>query len=1242
MSYGQEPKRLYLDFSSAQPVQGAYIRKIPLTGTIAPMIKSVTRQYTQEQNTALTDSMFTKSTDVEIIGTGTERKKTYAFIRIPAYRKTDEGNYERLTNTTLDIVENISGPRREEPLKSPLARTTVSSSVLANGSWQKIAIVSRGVYKVDYDFVSNKLGQGGAIKSGDIRLFGNGGTMVHESNKVSRPDDLTENAIQVYDGGDGIFGSGDYFLFYANGPLDWEKDSLNQRFIHRTNLYADSSFYFITFDNGSGLRIASASDPGSPTTTVNSFNEYALHEKELVNLGLFGKTWWGETFDFVSGNKNRQTFSFVIPGLADSVYYRYSLASAAIGGSNAASCSVTLNGNLIGAHNDIYGISGSSGENPGVGFGSSGWAVIPSSGSLSFTIDYRKNVSTAKAYLDYIELNARRQLNFSSGTQLSFRDWRSIGPNAVARFQLSGTNPETKVWDVSNPLVPLVIPATASGGILSFNARAESLREYIAMDGNFLTPFYSGRVANQNLHGLEQSQYIIVSHPDHIPAANKLADFHRSNGLKVVVADVNMVYNEFGSGARDISAIRDFVKMFYDRAGTDEGSMPKYLLLFGQASYDYKNIVPSVARIVPTFETPESLSSTSGYSTDDFYALLDNDEYIEEGLPLMDIGIGRIPATNTEQALAVVDKIIRYKSNGSLGPWRTNNVFISDREDNAGDFILDTEAMVGTVDAASSIYKSNKVYLDNMSIVSTPGGARAPDANKQINDNVYKGTFLINYIGHGSVYTLSSKRIITQDDYNNWNNQYKMPIMITATCDFGRFDNPALQSSGEKILLKGNGGAIAMVTTTQVVYNAPNHKLNRAYLTSQFTRSADGWLPFGDAFKIAKNEVISGGDVSNSRKFALLGDPAIMPNFPRYNVQTESVKEYMDGLPIAVDSVKSLGRFIIEGSVRNDQGGIMADFDGKVNIVFFDKSQQMLVSTQNSGTKPRKYAVQNNIIYKGTATVKSGKFSFEFIAPKDINYEFGKGRLAYYADNGSIDAAGSDTSITVGGFSDYASSDEDAPLVRPFMNDSLFRNGGLTGNNSILFAIITDKSGINVSGNFVGHDLTAVLDDAVETPFILNDYYETAPNTYQRGYVHFPVTSLTNGIHSLRVKAWDVFNNSGEGSVLFEVLNGEVVKMQKLYNYPNPFRDFTRFVFEHNHPNEALKVSIRIYSTTGALMRTIEQEFVASGSNSAEVSWDGTGNAGEKLIPGIYPYRISVATKNNMEDLGYQKVVLIR
>jgi hypothetical protein len=1228
---------------------GFYVQKIPLKNFEIPLFKISEEIY--EQSSGNTPDSIINNATKPIISIGLERKKPYAFVSVPAYKKDKTtGTIQALKKFSLDITENEGASNSTlTPVKSTL-RTTTTTSVLATGTWNKIAITQKGIYKIDYEFVKNKFGTSASgINSANIRLFGNGGTMLYEANYIPHPDDLVENAIEMHDGGDGIFGTGDYFLFYANGPIEWVKDSSKQLFHHRTNLYSDSSFYFISLDNGIGMRINNVNSTGTPDRTISTYNDYALHEKELENLGQFGKTWWGEILGFDGGLSNSLTVSFPVSNISDSIYFDYQLASAAIYPNyypNAAQTTVTLNTNVIGIHNS-YQVGGSDGDDPGRLVANQGWTTATGS-SLDFTINYLKNVSLAKEYLDYIEINTRKKLIFNTGEQLSFRDWRSIGPSAIASYQLANANVNTQVWDITNPLQPIKINGTLSGSIYSFTQNANSLHEFIATDGSYyLTPNYAGSVANQNLHGLDQADYIIVANDALIGAANKLADFHRTQGnLKVIVAPTFQIYNEFSSGTQDIAAVRDFVKMFYDRAGNDITKMPKYLLLFGRASYDYKHILNTVpnAGVVPTYETAESLSATSGYCSDDFFAILDSNESITSytSVPLMDIAVARIPATSSDEATAVVEKIIRYKSNQALGAWRINNVYAADIEDSGGDHMLDADYMATLVENMNRSYNSNKVYLDNMSIISTPSGARCPDANKAINDNNYKGTFLFNYNGHGSIYTLSSKRILTKDDFNAWNNPYKMPIMVTATCDFSRFDNPALQSAGEKLMLKSDGGAIALLTTTQVVYAGSNKLFNSAYLNAQYTKSSNGWYSFGDAFLISKNNSFTTADVDNTRKFALLGDPALIPDIPRYNVTTDSVQTInTGGVATITDSIKSLGTYAISGSVRDDVGNVMNGFNGKVNVTIFDKQQITPVFTvkYNSYTN---IGYQNNIIYKGIATVNNGLFSFTFITPKDINYDFGKGKISYYADNGTIDASGSDTSTVVGGFADNVVADNDAPIVRPYMNDSMFVDGGITGTNSVLYAIITDNSGLNISGNSVGHDLTAILDNVIEAPYILNDYYETAPNTYKRGYVKFPITGLTDGKHTLSVKAWDVFNNSGEGVVNFEVVNGGIVRVQNLYNYPNPFRDLTHFVFEHNHPNEELTATIHIFNSSGALVRTLTQTFEATGSRSGDVIWDGTGNSGEKLFPGVYPYRIRIATATNIEDLGYQKVILLR
>jgi len=1170
------------------------------------------------------------------IALGMERKRPFAFVRIPVFRNDPASQkLQRLTSFALQVTESAVS-------MSPKAKTTLTTeSVLANGNWYKISVKEKGIYKIDFDFIKNKLGVDPAtIDTRNIRIYGNGGVMLSENNAVPVADDLVENAIEVRDGGDNKLDQSDFVLFYANGPLDWTADPGKKTFYHLTNFYEDKSYYFITFDKGPGLRLTAATDAPNPTQTVTRYDDHQVHEQELINAGKVGKRWWGEDFGIDAGRQAIRTFTFNT-GSSDSATFRVSVGSKSSGNGNL--FNVNVNGALartftLGMTSDDRPISAIYGE----------FRMPVSGGTANVAIEYQPSNVNARGNLDFIEVISRRPLELNNGF-ISFRDWNSVGTSQIANYKLAGADANTSVWDVTNPLQPVRVAGTLSGSSYSFSQPSDILREYVAFNGgNFQTPEFSKKIENQNLHGTGHVDYIIVTHPNFIAAAEKLANFHRQNsGLRTVVATTEQVYNEFNSGSQDIGAIRDFARMLYKRAGNDSSNMPRYLLLLGDASYDYKDRISNNSNFVPTYETIESEDGIDGYCSDDYFAFLDDHENIEgitsngkAVVNTMDLGVGRLPVTSADAANKLVDKIIRYASPASLGPWRLSTTIMADD----GDWNIhfeDGEIMANTINHHSNLYNENKVYVSALPLVSTPGGVRAPDANKAINDQIFKGTFLMNYNGHGSTTTLAHERILTQDDFNNWKNGDRLPILVTATCSFSKYDDPSFVSAGEQLIIKPDGGAIAMLTTTQLVYQYLNRDMNVDFLNAFFRKYNGKWPTFGDAFRIGKNATYINpsqnlSTLGNFRKFALLGDPALTPAFPKHNVHTEAVLDGFSNLP--VDTLKALGKYQISGSVKDEAGQVLQDFNGRLYVTIYDK-----VKIANTLTGPaRSFTVQNNIIYKGKATVTNGLFSFTFIAPKDINYQMGQGKISYYAENGLTDGAGSDTTLSIGGSSDVVVKDEDGPVVKPFMNDSLFRDGGLTGTNSVLYVQLFDESGINVSGNSVGHDLTAVLDDDVANPYILNDYYETAPNDYKRGYVFFPVSGLSEGKHTLRVKAWDMHNNSGEGIVNFEVAGGQVVRIQNLMNYPNPFSDKTHFVFEHNHPGDDLNVQIHIYSTSGYSVRTLAQDFVPNGSRSNEIIWDGTDNNGAKLPAGLYVYRLMLTNKKGIVATAYQKLVLIR
>lgn len=1226
--------RVSFDIYPRDIAAGYVTKQLPLARYGMPRIKLDSSAYIDNGKSGCADTI-----DGITVKIGTERKMAFAVISMPAFRRLADGRCQRVSFARFEVLEADSSG--VGGATTALAKGTGGSNPLAAGTWYKIAVPSRGVYRIDGQFLQRLGIPLSGLRPSEIRLFGNGGAMLSEDNAVFRPMGLVENSIWVNDGGDGRFDAGDFLAFYSPGPTRWDKDSTNRRFLHVSNLYADSSYYFLSVDAGAGKRIGQVSAAPASTVSVVEFDDYAVHEQDLFNPGYFGKEWWGEKFGNGSIAPSSRDFSFNLGSMTDTLGLRISVASRA--SDPLSRMDISLNGVQLASHT-FPPVSFEEGRPP-VAVGNTDAKTALNASSAIVSIAYAGDMQST-GYLNFIELNWRRKLAFSGGNFM-FRDWRSVKPGAVANYLIDGASASTQVWDITDPQLPERMNGSLVGSRYSFSRDAGRLREFVALDGSsFAVPVGLGRIDNQDLHGADAPELVIVTHPDFAAAAQRLAASHREkDGLRVLVATTNQVYNEFSSGGQDLAAIRDMMRYYYLLAGSDSSRMPRYLLLFGDASYDYKSRIASNTNFVPTFQSADGVDIDNSFTADDFFGFLDDRENMSDFgiVNTLDIGIGRIPVGSKEQAESAVDKVLAYRSPAAMGPWRLSNTYIADNEDNAGFHPGDAEDAAAAVNGRTALANDSKIYLDSYPFVSTPSGERCPDANKAISDRIFNGTFLINYTGHGSIVTLAHERILTKDDFTRWKNINKLPFMVTATCDYARFDNPAYVSSGEAMVLKEDGGTIAMLTTTGLVYAGINRAINQQFLAEQYTRTGDRWPAFGDAIRQGKNTTFkrspSGFELINFYRFTLLGDPALRPAFPEYEIRTDSVVDLFTGSK--TDTISALGRYQLYARITDRSGRTLDWFNGRGYVSVFDKARSINIKTKVFQLD-LKYQIRDNIVFKGIGSVERGTLSCSFIAPKDMDYDYGLGRISLYAENGQFDAAGTDTTIIAGGYVEDAPIDEEGPLVKAYIGDTLFRDGGVTGSNSLLYVTLFDSSGINVSGSSVGHDLTAILDGELSQPYNLNDYYQTDPNTFQKGTVSFPLAGLADGLHRLDIKAWDVYNNSGTGSVRFVVGNAWLMVLDRIGNYPNPFASSTRFVVNHNHPGEKIGIEVHIYDMSGRKVRSIQETLQAGDGGRSELDWDGTADSGSELPSGVYPYRVLVKSQEGIEALGTQKLVIIR
>jgi hypothetical protein len=1214
---------------------------IPLYGYAYELDDAMYAPVSDEVDGILRSAGFKQAAPELLPGRIWERKQSYSAISFYPFRyDEDTDTYEKLVSFRLNKKRQF-----DAELTDKLAQSYTTNSVLANGSWHKVCVDQTGIYRLSYaDFVSLGIPVQGLQKS-QIRLFGNGGGMLPEANDAFRYDDLIENAIFVSGSADGVFAQNDYVLFYGQSPNKWTYNQGTGFFDHQVHLYATENCYFITTNQGSGKRIAQqASVTEGATHQINQFQDYTYHQQDLLNLIGSGRTWYGELFE---GTLSRD-FDFPFSDLDVSGPARVSVSLAAR--SPVPSSFVVTAGNNDGVlsipsvdlddYNNFHAREGLFTMN---------FSPIQSN-NVRVRVAYNRPASTSRGWLSYIALNVTRQLRYT-GSQITFRNSRNIGAGHVAEYVLGNAPAAVTVWDVTDRFNIKRQEVTQSGANQLFRLTNQSLREFVAFNGSdFLKPRLAGAVGNQNLHGMSTVDMIIVSPDMFLHEAGRLGSFRSENdGLSIAIVSTQQVYNEFSSGTPDASAIRNFMKMFHDRA-THAGDMPRYLLLFGNGTIDNKNKLGFGGNLIPTYQSLASLSPSNSFMTDDYFGLLaDNEGDGANGM--LDIGIGRLPVRTVEEATQLVDKIIRYDKRmpemdptnddvflggriSNYADWRNMVVFVADD----GDFnthFSHAERLTSIVRDVHPYYNLEKIYMDSYPLITLAGGSRYPDVNRAINSRVNQGALLINYIGHGGPKGLAHERVVTFDDIATWNNLYNMPVFMTATCEFSSFDqpDPELLSAGVRILLKPDGGAVALYTTTRLAWAGTNLTLNENFMRSVFARDDSGQYPrLGDLIRIAK--VKSHGMVQPWRlkNFVLLGDPSMQMAYPKYQVITQEIP----------DTIKAFQQATVTGYVADHNGNKLTGYNGVIFPTVFDKYNDYQTLANASGSNKANFAMRNSLLYKGKASVVNGDFSFTFVIPKDISYKYDTGKISYYADDGLFDAHGHFTNFIIGGTLENYAPDDTGPEIRLFMNDTTFVSGGKTNENPVLLAYVSDVSGINIAGR-IGHDIVAFLNDQMSQPIVLNSYYEADKDSYQTGRVAYPFSRLEDGHYTVTLRVWDIHNNPSSESIDFVVARSAQMVLENLMNYPNPLsHSGTNFVFSHNLPYTDLDVQIDVFDLQGRRLKTLRNIVQSAGFQSPEMHWDGTSDGGHKLGNGVYIYRVQMTSPNGQKAYQTEKLVIVR
>jgi hypothetical protein len=1118
---------------------------------------------------------------------------------------------------------------------------TILNSILASGDWYQFYIEKSGIYKISKSFLQQLGFNTNGIDPKKIKIYGNGGKMLPLSNKIYYPSDLTENAIEVIGENDGIFNDDDYILFYAEGLDTWNEES--QTF---TNLYDTKSYYYITTQGSGGKRIAPMNQPaGSSTIVLNTFDDHQYHEIDLVNIARLGRQWFGESFEI----KQEQEFEFNFPNFDASspIKVKATLASAAFA---LTSFKVAANGQEIGnisfpalnANSDTEFNTGSLPNN----------VSFTGSENVKIKITYNNNgVPGSKGYLDYIQLIAKRKLQ-GYGKQFHFQYDLSNSNLGIASYTIANSASIPEIWDVTD-LYNITKAENSGQNSFTFKANLGELKKYIAVDASdYFTPLKTSKtkISNQNLKGtifknaqgqFQDIDYVIIS-PFFLTAqAEKLATFHRSkSNLNVKVISLESIYQEFSSGKQDISAIRNCIKYIYDNASTPEKRI-KYVNLFGDASYDFKNRITNNTNVVPIYHSLKSNTfGEASFASDDFFGLMDGSEgNIISYFGGIDIAVGRMLVNDTKQADEMVNKVIEYNDLKSYGSWRNNIVLVSDDSDATSDASLQSRQnnLADVIISEKPFLNVNKILLDSYVQEASAGGFRYPKARTDFFNAFEKGALIFNYLGHGGEDGLSSERIWEKSDGQNLSNQYKYPLFITITCEFSRFDNPSRPTAGEYTYWNPKGGAIAMITTIRAIGQYSAENFNDTLSKNLLSYGSNQYTSIAEALRLSKNS----NPNSATNVVFYIGDPALMLAIPKPKINLTKVNDVPISQPI--EDFKSLSKIKLTGEITDENNNLLTNYNGELSTTIFDKIIARTTLNNDGNSNAINFNVLGETIFRGNASVSNGKFEFSFVVPRDIRIPLANGRISFYAKKNQIlqNETGFNMSIKVGGINENAVADNISPKVKLYMNDETFVSGGTTNESPFLLAFLEDENGINTASG-IGHDIVAILDGDVNNLFILNDYYQTKLDDYTHGTLRFPLRNLSVGLHTITFKAWDVYNNPIITEIQFIVVGDETITLTHVLNYPNPFVNYTEFWFTHNRPYEPLEVQVQVMTITGKVVWTKNQIITTEGFLSKDIIWDGKDDFGSKIGKGVYVYKLTVKSNlTNKKAEKYEKLVIL-
>lgn len=773
----------------------------------------------------------------------------------------------------------------------------------------------------------------------------------------------------------------------------------------------------------------------------------------------------------------------------------------------------------------------------------------------------------------------------------------------------------------------------------------------------FAEPEYVYNITNQNHHADKAVDMIIIVPTSQklTPQAERLKAYHeKHDNMTVRIVPADELYNEFSSGTPEADAYRLYLKMLYDRAET-EADMPKYLLLFGDCLWDNRLNTSATASFnaddyLLCFESENSMHAVYSFVDEGYFVALDDgegDNASSGGVKIdkYDMAVGRFPVSTVEQAKIMVDKTISYMNNDNPGEWQNVAMFLGD-DGNNNVHMQAADDAAKTVERLAPGLRVKRVMWDTYPVTKTATGNTYPQVTDIIRKQQNEGALLIDYCGHGRADQMSHEAVLRSDDFSSFKNK-GLSLWITASCDIMPFDGTA-SNIGENAILNPDGCAVAFYGTTRTVFTTRNEAINQAFLKALFTKQNGRYITIGEAQRLAKNDLVINrtDQTTNKLQYNLLGDPAVVLNFPADTIVVDSINGVCLAEAEEMPQMKAGSKAVIKGHVKGTAtDGVNTAFNGVVSLNVMDSKVAItgrMNDTSEEGTsRAMTYYDHVNTIFNGNDSIKNGKFEIQFAVTKDINYSDEQGLITLFAIAGDSKstANGSTQDFIVGGTEDLAT-DSIGPMVYCYLNSPSFINGGNVNSTPYFVAQISDKDGLNTSGSGIGHDLQLIIDDDPQRTYTLNDNFSFDFGSYTSGSTFYNIPELDEGAHRLKFIAWDILNNPTTSTLKFNVVKGLTPKLTSISCSENPAKTSTTFIVAHDRGGSNISVNIEVFDMSGRILWNHMENGVSSGMTYT-YNWNLCTNVGGRLQSGVYLYRVRLSSDGSSEVSKAKKLIVL-